>query len=205
MPGSGLRTEPPPGCRKCPRLVAYRRENRVAYPDFHNAPVMSWGAADAPLLIVGLAPGLKGANRTGRPFTGDASGDLLFGALERAGLAIHEDGEMVLRRCALTNAVACLPPQNKPTGVEITACRPYLKARLTGRRVVLALGRVAHETVLRALGERVAAHRFSHGAEARIGDLTLISSFHPSRYNVQTKRIDAGMMDAAVQACVARM
>ena len=205
MSKTGPRAEPPAGCGKCPRLVAYRCENARAYPDFHNAPVMTWGAADAPLLIVGLAPGLKGANRTGRPFTGDASGDLLFGSLERAGLAVREGGEMVLRHCALTNAGACLPPQNKPTGAEITACRPYLAVRLVGRRVVLALGRVAHDSVLRALGERVAGHAFKHGAEAQIGDLVLVSSFHPSRYNVQTGRMNAGMMDAAVGLCVTRM
>jgi len=192
------RSDPPTTCRKCQRLVAFRQENRKQYPDFHNAPVVTWGAPDAPLLIVGLAPGLKGANRTGRPFTGDASGDLLFGSLKRAGLAEESDGEIILQGCAITNAVACLPPQNKPTAAEVKACRPYLAAKLEIPRVVLALGRLAHDAVLHALDVRLAAYPFSHGASARVKPITLISSFHPSRYNVSTKRITAKMLDAAV-------
>lgn len=182
--------------------MAFRQENRQKYPDFHNAPVVTWGDPDAPLLIVGLAPGLKGANRTGRPFTGDASGDLLFGSLKRAGLAVETKGDIALQGCAITNAVACLPPQNKPSGAEAAACRPYLTAKLTNPKVVLALGRLAHDAVLRALNLRIAAHPFSHGAIADLGYIMLISSYHPSRYNVSTKRINSEMMDAAVMRCV---
>ena len=178
--------------------MAFRQENRRTYPDFHNAPVVTWGEPDAPLLIVGLAPGLKGANRTGRPFTGDASGDLLFGSLKRAGLAVDSNDDIVLQGCAITNAVACLPPQNKPTAAEVTACRPYLAAKLKSPRVILALGRLAHDAVLRAVDARLADHPFSHGATAEIGEITLVSSFHPSRYNVSTKRITAEMLDSAV-------
>lgn len=196
------RGDPPAGCRKCPRLVAFRRENRAAFPDFHNAPVPVWGADDAPLLVVGLAPGLKGANRTGRPFTGDASGELLFGALIRAGLAMKAETGVALKGCAITNAVACVPPQNRPTAAEAANCRRYLKEALKGRRCVLALGRLAHDAVLKAWGERLASHSFAHGAVTNIGGVRLVSSFHPSRYNVATKRIDAGMMDATVRLCV---
>jgi len=153
---SRSRTEPSATCRKCPRLVAYRRENRKTYSDFHNGPVMTWGAADAPLLIVGLAPGLKGANRTGQPFTGDASGALLFECLIRAGLAYEKAGEITLRDCAITNAVACVPPQNRPTGEEASNCRPYLAAKLKQPRTVLVLGKLAHDSVLRAMNARVA-------------------------------------------------
>jgi uracil-DNA glycosylase family 4 len=185
--------------------VAFRRENKAKFPDFHNAPVETWGAAEAPLLIVGLAPGMKGANRTGRPFTGDASGELLFGSLLRAGFAVEEGGEIVLRNCAITNAVACVPPQNKPIGSEVAACRPYLTAKLAGPRVVLALGGLAHDAVLRALDMRRAACPFSHGAVAKVGRVTLVSSYHPSRYNVSTKRIDAAMLDAAIAACRAAL
>lgn len=196
-------TDPSPTCRKCPRLVKFRKQNRAAMPDFHNGPVMTWGAVDAPLLIVGLAPGLKGANRTGRPFTGDASGALLFDSLKRAGLATEKDGEVILHGCAITNAVACVPPQNKPTGAEASNCRPYLTAKLSPSRTILALGKLAHDSVLRALGARIAAHPFAHAAVAEIEEMTLVSSFHPSRYNVSTKRINAAMLDAAVEKCLA--
>ena len=157
-----LWTDPSSTCRKCPRLVSYRRENRKTYPDFHNSPVMTWGAVDAPLLIVGLAPGLKGANRTGKPFTGDASGDLLFDCLTRAGLAKERAGKIVLQGCAITNAVACLPPQNRPTGAETSNCRPFLSAKLKSPRTVLALGKLAHDSVLRALEAKIANYPFAH-------------------------------------------
>lgn len=196
------RTDPTAGCRKCPRLVAFRRENKVAYPAFHNGPVLTWGVADSRLLIVGLAPGLKGANRSGRPFTGDASGDLLFASLFRAGLASQAGGAVSLHDCAITNAVACVPPQNRPTAEEVATCRPFLAAKLKKPRVVLALGKLAHDSVLRALEARVADYPFSHGAVARIAQVMLVSSYHPSRYNVSTKRINAEMMDAAVGLCL---
>ncbi len=196
-------TDPPLTCRKCPRLVKYRRDNQKAYPDFHNGPVVTWGAVDAPLLIVGLAPGLKGANRTGQPFTGDASGALLFDCLKRAGLAKEQVEEITLNGCAITNAVACVPPQNRPNGAEASNCRPFLSAKLKCPRTVLALGKLAHDSVLRAIGARIADHPFSHAAVAQIGEITLVSSYHPSRYNVSTKRINADMLDAALAKCTA--
>jgi len=195
-------TDAPPTCRKCPRLVKYRRDNKKTYPDFHNGPVMTWGAVDAPLLIIGLAPGLKGANRTGKPFTGDASGDLLFECLIRAGLASEQAGEIKLAGCAITNAIACVPPQNQPTGAEASNCRPYLGAKLTAERTVLALGKLAHESVLRALAARVADHPFAHAAVTKVDPIRLVSSYHPSRYNVATKRINAEMLDEAIGKCL---
>ena len=197
-----VRTDPSPTCRKCPRLVAFRRENIARYPDFHNGPVMTWGAVDAPLLIVGLAPGLKGANRSGRPFTGDASGDLLFASLFKAGLAVEEGGDIALCGCSITNAVACVPPENRPTGAEATNCRPYLTAKLKQPRTILALGKLAHDSVLKALGKKISAVAFAHGAVAEVDGVKLVSSYHPSRYNVSTKRINAEMMDAAVAKCL---
>ena len=195
-------TDPSPTCRKCPRLAAYRRDNQKTYPDFHNGPVMTWGAVDAPLLIVGLAPGLKGANRTGQPFTGDASGDLLFECLIRAGLAKSDAGEITLEGCAITNAVGCVPPQNRPTGAEASNCRPYLSAKLKSPRTVFALGKLAHDSELRALGARIADHPFAHAATTTIDEIALVSSYHPSRYNVSTKRINAEMLDAAIAKCI---
>ena len=181
--------EPPADCTRCSRLTMFRRENRQRFPDFHNGPVPSWGTPDAPLLIVGLAPGLKGANRTGRPFTGDASGDVLFDALVRAGLATLDGDEIHLHGCAITNAVACVPPQNRPNAAEVANCRSFLTARMkAGVRVALALGHIAHDAVIRSLGARPSSHRFGHGAETRIGALRIVSSYHPSRYNVATKR-----------------
>jgi len=197
------RIDPTSTCRKCPRLVAFRRENKSLYPDFHNAPVMTWGDISSPLLIVGLAPGLKGANRSGRPFTGDASGELLFSSLLKLGLATNEGDDVVLNGCAITNAVACVPPNNRPTAGEAATCRPYLAAKLHGSpRSVLALGRLAHESVLKAVGEKVSNHPFFHGAVNSPGGVRMISSFHPSRYNVSTKRINAAMMDDAVRKSI---
>ncbi|HKK31289.1 MAG TPA: uracil-DNA glycosylase family protein, partial [Alphaproteobacteria bacterium] len=152
--------EPSRDCPRCPRLAAFRAEHRAAYPDWHNAPVSSFGPIDAPLLIVGLAPGMRGANRTGRPFTGDYAGDLLYSTLLDLGFAQGHyradpgDG-LFLKECRITNAVRCLPPQNKPTGKEITECRPFLLGELTclpNLKAVVVLGRIAHESVLRALG-----------------------------------------------------
>src|SRR3546814_924293 len=145
--------EPPPNCSRCARLVAFREANRAAFPTFHNAPVPPFGSLDAPLLVVGLAPGLKGANRTGRPFTGDYAGDLLYPTLVAFGLARghfdrRPDDGLVLVGCRVTNAVRCLPPANKPNGAEISTCRGFLQAEIDAMpalRVILALGRVAHE------------------------------------------------------------
>jgi uracil-DNA glycosylase family 4 len=198
---------PEPDCRLCPRLAAFRDENRARFaaaPDgpWHNAPVASFGPASAPLLVVGLAPGLRGANRTGRPFTGDWAGDLLYAALLRFGLAEGAYGEraddgLVLTGARICNAVRCVPPGNRPTPAEIATCNRFLAAELaamTRLRVVLALGAIAHQAVLRALGERQAAHPFGHGATHRLpGGRLLADSYHCSRYNTNTGRLTESM------------
>ena len=200
---------PPRDCAICPRLAAFRAANRVAYPEFANAPVESFGAADARLLIVGLAPGLKGANRTGRPFTGDYAGDLLYATLLDLGLARgrydrRPDDGLVLDGCAVVNAVRCVPPQNKPTPAEIANCRAYLKpaiAALPRLQVIVALGRIAHESVLRALGARLAAHPFAHGARHdAAGGAKLFDSYHCSRYNTNTGVLTPDMFRSVLRA-----
>jgi uracil-DNA glycosylase family 4 len=183
-------------CAACPRLAQFRAANRAAFPDWSNAPVRSFGQADARLLIVGLAPGLRGANRTGRPFTGDYAGDLLYETLLRFGFASgaydrRPDDGLKLVDCAIVNAVRCVPPQNKPTSQEIATCRRYLKhsiAALGRLRIMLALGRIAHETVLRAFGVRAAQFPFAHAARHALGagGPFLFDSYHCSRYNTST-------------------
>ncbi len=193
----GARPEPPGDCGRCPRLVAFRHDNRLRFPDFFNGAVPSFGDERARLLIVGLAPGLKGANRTGRPFTGDAAGAVLYPALLALGLAdgqYDEDGRDDLRLNAvmITNALRCVPPGNKPTAAEIRRCNPYLRARIASLSelvVILALGRIAHDAILRALGQRLAAHPFAHGATHALGRYTLVDSYHCSRYNMNTGRL----------------
>lgn len=196
------RPEPPPDCAACPRLVAFRTENRTAYPGWFNAPVPSFGGADAQLLIVGLAPGLKGANRTGRPFTGDYAGELLYATLIEMGFAAGRygasaDDGLRLVDCLITNAVRCVPPENKPTAAEIKACRSFLMARidaLESLRAVLALGRIAHESVITARGVRQADYRFAHGVRHRLPcGLLLYDSYHCSRYNTNTGRLTEEM------------
>ncbi|UES57213.1 uracil-DNA glycosylase [Roseibium aggregatum] len=195
--------DPPSDCPACPRLVALREELKVAYPDWHNAPVPSFGA-DAPrLLIIGLAPGMKGANCTGRPFTGDYAGDLLYQTMIEFGFAegtykARPDDGLQLKDAMITNAVRCLPPQNKPTGAEIKTCRPYLLSTLDANRsikAVLALGRIAHETFLSALDQRRASFAFAHGARHELPGtgLTLFDSYHCSRYNTNTGRLTEEM------------
>ena len=199
---------PPSDCRLCPRLAAFRDEARALEPDWFNAPVPTFGQADAALLVVGLAPGLRGANRTGRPFTGDHAGDLLYATLLRSGFAQgrygrRPDDGLVLRGCAITNAVRCVPPQNKPLPAEIATCRRFLVALLetmAGLRAIVALGRVAHDSVLRAFGTRLAAAPFGHGrrhtlARADGSDATLFDSFHCSRYNTSTGVLTAAMFE----------
>jgi uracil-DNA glycosylase family 4 len=181
---------------------------REAEPLWHNAPVPSFGPPDATLLIVGLAPGLRGANRTGRPFTGDYAGEVLYPALLRHGfargrfLADPADG-LELVHCRITNAVRCVPPQNRPTPREIATCRAFLLPELDGpspARVLLVLGRVAHETVLRALGLRLSRHPFAHGAEHRLETgQVLLASYHSSRYNVNTGVLTPAMFDEVVE------
>jgi len=193
---------PAPDCALCPRLAAFRAANRRAYPDFHNAPVASFGGSGARLLIVGLAPGLKGANRTGRPFTGDYAGDLLYPMLIRFGFARGDYGRaaddgLVLVDCRITNAVRCVPPGNKPVGAEIGACRRFLAAEMAAMpnlAAVLALGTVAHGSVLSALGCRKARYPFAHGAVHELpGGRLLADSYHCSRYNTNTGRLTEAM------------
>ncbi|MDX2307297.1 MAG: uracil-DNA glycosylase [Hyphomicrobium sp.] len=199
--------EPPNDCPACPRLVAFRNTWRAAEPTWFNAPVPSFGDRNARLLIVGLAPGLRGANRTGRPFTGDFAGELLYATLLGTGFAkgtycADPDDGLELRDCLITNAVRCVPPENKPEPSEILSCRPYLvtKLRLLPRLThILALGRIAHDQTLAALGERKTAYPFAHGARHELParndlpKLTLFDSFHCSRYNTQTGRLTAEM------------
>ena len=202
--------EPPADCGLCPRLFDFRAQWRDREPQWHNAPVPTWlppeGRAAVQLLLVGLAPGLRGANRTGRPFVGDASGDTLFAALDRHGLACGGlDGEnghgVALIDCAITNAVRCVPPQNRPMAAEINTCRPFLEAtiaRLPNLRVIVTLGRIAHESTIRALGGRIADHPFGHGARTEIDGLAVLSSYHCSRYNMNTGRLTETMFDAVI-------
>jgi len=192
-------------CPLCPRLVAFREAQRAVYSDWHNAPVSSFGDPDPWLAIVGLAPGLKGANRTGRPFTGDASGPLLYGTLLKFGLvdgafAGHADDGLRLAGVRILNAVRCVPPLNKPTPAEIHACRPFLErelAALPRLRVVVALGQIAHQSAIKALGGKLPKCRFAHGAEHRLPNgMVLIDSYHCSRYNQNTGRLTPDMFEA---------
>ncbi len=190
--------EPAPDCPRCPRLVDFRDACRLRDPEGYNAPVRSFGEASARVLIVGLAPGRDGANHSGRPFTGDWAGDLLYETLSDCGLASghydeRPDDSLDLVDCMVTNAVRCVPPGNKPMPSEIATCREFLIARmveLSRLRIVVALGRVAHESVVRALGLRLAAVPFGHGREHALQfrgrDLSLFDSYHCSRYNTNT-------------------
>lgn len=196
--------EAPKDCPLCPRLVAYRQENARAHPDWFNGAAASFGDPSARLLVVGLAPGRTGANRTGRPFTGDYAGELLYGTLKKFGFAKGEyradpnDG-LSLVGAMITNAVRCAPPENKPTPEEIRICRPFLLARiaaLPSLKVILALGSIAHESVLRAYGMKPADCKFAHGLETGLGQgRTLVSSYHCSRYNTQTRRLTTAMFE----------
>ena len=192
MPGAD--GKPGRDCPRCPRLVSFRKTWRAKEPTWFNAPVPSFGPVGARLLIVGLAPGLQGANRTGRPFTGDYAGVLLYETLARYGFAhgqyaAHPDDGLELIDCRITNAVRCVPPENKPTSAEIAACREFLKdtiEEMPNLRVLLALGRIAHDSVLTALAQKKSAAPFKHGARHGLGALTLFSSYHCSRYNTNT-------------------
>jgi len=193
------------GCRRCERLAGFLDTVRADHPNYFCAPVPSFGDAAGQLLVVGLAPGLHGANATGRPFTGDACSDLLYGSLHAHGFSsaprsLHRDDGLLLHDCRITNAVKCLPPANRPTGEEVRTCGDYLQAELLSQRprVVLALGAVSHQAVVKALGLRASAHAFAHGAEHDLGQLCLIDSYHPSRYNVNTGRLTEAMFLAVV-------
>jgi uracil-DNA glycosylase family 4 len=203
--GGAAFAPPPEDCPVCPRLAAFRTENRRKYPEFHNAPVISFGPIDARLLVVGLAPGLKGANATGRPFTGDYAGDLLYATLGKFGFtrgtyAGRPDDGLELVDARITNAVRCVPPENKPVGKEIANCRPYLVAEIgamSNLSVILALGTIAHNSVLTALGQRRAAHPFGHNVLYELeGGPALIASYHCSRYNTNTGRLTPEMFEA---------
>jgi len=194
--------EPPPDCQICDRLAQYRQDNRAAHPGWFNAPVPSFGEENARLLIVGLAPGLQGANRTGRPFTGDYAGELLYQTLLETGFAegtyeADPADSLRLKSCMITNAVRCVPPENKPTAAEIKACRRFLRGRLACLPelcAVLALGRIAHESLIAARDQRQAGFPFSHGARHDMPDgLVIYDSYHCSRYNTNTGRLTERM------------
>jgi uracil-DNA glycosylase family 4 len=197
---------PPPDCPLCPRLVAFRRENRRQFPDWFNDPVPSFGPLDAKLLIAGLAPGLRGANRTGRPFTGDYAGELLYSSLKRHGLArgtyqARADDGFELVGARISNSVRCVPPENKPLPSEIQTCRQFLIADLEAMpklRAILALGQVAHGSVCSALKVKKKDYAFGHGARHQAGKLTLIASYHCSRYNTSTGVLTEKMFDEVV-------
>lgn len=196
--------EPSRDCPLCPRLAGYRLDNRARHPDWFNAPVPSFGGRDARLLIVGLAPGVQGANRTGRPFTGDYAGDLLYATLLEHGFAegsyrASPDDDLKLVDCRISNGVRCVPPQNKPLPAEINTCRQFLTATLDEMkklRAIVALGRIAHDTVLKVLGIRASAAPFGHGAVHRAGDFSLYDSYHCSRYNTNTRVLTPDMFSA---------
>ena len=200
--------EPPRDCPLCPRLVDFRMHQRQQHPDWHNAPVPTFGQ-DTRLLVVGLAPGLQGANRTGRPFTGDWAGDLLYETLGRFGFSegIYDerpDDGLVLRGAAITNAVRCVPPANKPTGPEIATCRRFLAATIAAAarlQAIVALGRIAHESVVRALDLKLSAVPFGHGRHHAVQlpngqPVALFDSYHCSRYNTNTGVLTTEMFHA---------
>lgn len=196
--------DPSARCRLCPRLAAYRDSVALREPDWYNGAVPSFGDVTGRLAVVGLAPGVSGANRTGRPFTGDHAGSLLYATLARHGFseghfqADPADG-LVLKDCLVTNAVRCAPPQNRPIGNEISTCRQFLFAQLmamTNLIAVIALGRIAHESVVRALGSTPRATPFSHHSIGQVGKITVFGSYHCSRYNTNTGRLTQAMFDA---------
>lgn len=199
-----IATDAPLNCELCPRLVTFRRGNEAKYPDFFNKPVPSFGTLDAALLVVGLAPGLKGANQTGRPFTGDYAGDTLFETMLKTGFATGTyakvaSDDLHLNDSMITNAVRCVPPQNKPTGEEVLTCRPFLINQINVMqsrklRILLSLGKISHDTVLKTFGYKLSAYPFAHKAVHKLPNgLTLVDSYHCSRYNVNTKRLTEEM------------
>jgi uracil-DNA glycosylase family 4 len=207
-------SEPSLPCTLCPRLHQFVVSQQTEHPDWHNGPVPTYGDADAELLIAGLAPGLRGANRTGRPFTGDYAGDLLYSTLGQYGFAqgtydARPDDGVTLHNVAITNAVRCVPPQNKPVGAEINTCNAFLRELMAGMgklKVVLALGRISHDAVLRALDVKRSAHAFGHNAVHRMENgLVLIDSYHCSRYNTNTGRLTVAMFEAVFDSIQAEL
>lgn len=204
--------EPPRDCPLCPRLVAYREACRIEHPDWWNGPVSAFGDPDARIVLIGLAPGKHGANRTGRPFTGDYAGDLLFATLDKFGLSrgtydARVDDGVELVDCAILTSVKCLPPQNKPTPEEIRTCRRFLEAEvalLPKARIFIALGQIGHQSAVKVLGGRLPKARFGHLAEHRMPDgRILIDSYHCSRYNTNTGRLTAEMFEAVFERALA--
>lgn len=195
-------------CRACPRLAAFLDEVNERFPDYYCKPVPPFGDTRARFLIVGLAPGMHGANRTGRPFTGDHAGVLLYETLHKFGFATHPeslavDDALQLAGCRITNAVKCLPPDNKPVGAEINTCNGFLANELRGMpegSIVLALGGIAHRAVVKALALRQADFKFAHGALHDLGTLRMINSYHCSRYNTNTRRLTTPMFEAVFAA-----
>lgn len=208
----GLPTEPQRDCARCPRLAAFRATWRAAEPTWFNAPVPIFEPQDrdrpARLLVVGLAPGLRGANRTGRPFTGDYAGDLLYATLNTFGFATgtyeaRPDDGLTLIETRIINAVRCVPPENKPNTAEIRSCRDFLRPAVRdapGLKAVVTLGKIAHDSTVAALGARPAHHPFGHGARSRIGHLEVFSSYHCSRYNTNTRVLTPDMFHAVFRA-----
>lgn len=199
---------PDSDCDLCPRLAAFRAANRRNFPGKFNAPVPSFGPMDARLLVVGLAPGLRGANFSGRPFTGDYAGDLLYATLKKFGFAegkyeARPDDGLRLKDCRITNAVRCVPPENRPQPQEIHACRQFLDgevAALANLRVVLSLGKISHDAVARSFGKKLSACVFAHGAvHGMDGGITLVDSYHCSRYNTNTRRLTEDMFHAVFE------
>ena len=199
--------EPPRDCPICPRLVAYRRENQAAHPEWFNGPAPSFGDPQARLLVVGLAPGRQGANRTGRPFTGDFAGVLLYGTLLKTGFArgryeARPDDGLELVDCMVSNAVRCAPPGNKPLPQEEADCRPFLAARIAALprlRAIVTLGDVSRRNVLRALGLKANAADAGHGVETEAGAYRIFSSYHCSRLNTNTGRLTVSMFEAVFE------
>jgi uracil-DNA glycosylase len=211
LPSTGeplLRTEPDRNCPLCPRLAAFREASRAREAGWFNSPVPSFGAPDGRLLIIGLAPGLQGANRTGRPFTGDFAGELLYATLIEYGFAkgtyqARPDDDLRLVDCRISNAVRCVPPQNKPLPAEIKNCRPFLAATIDTMprlRSIVTLGRVAHDSAVKTLGLRGSAVPFAHGAVHQAGALRLYDSYHCSRYNTNTGVLTAEMFRSVFAA-----
>lgn len=200
-------TPPVADCPLCPRLAAFRHANRAAYPEFFNGAVPSFGGMDSEILIIGLAPGLKGANATGRPFTGDYAGDVLYAILKRIGLAEghyqkRADDGFHLLHCRITNAVRCVPPQNKPETEEIRTCNAFLSAEIAAMdklKVIFTLGSIAHNATLRALGLKLSSAKFGHGAVHELTHegrkLWLVNSYHSSRYNINTGVVTEEMIE----------
>ncbi len=199
--------DPKRDCKICPRLKGFINEQRKKYPEWHNAPVDTWvsakGDEDVKLLIIGLAPGLRGANRTGRPFTGDWAGDLLYATLLKFDFATgiyggDTDDSLELNQSAITNAVRCVPPENKPVGVEINNCRPFLLNtlnRFPNLKALVTLGKISHDSTVRALGGKVSATPFGHNLAQEVNKFTLFSSYHCSRYNTNTGRLTEKMFE----------